>query len=50
MASREAKFSTEFEFGSLVRYNWAQNSETSKTHHFVLFFMSFLRFFEHSSF
>jgi hypothetical protein len=28
--SREAELSTEFEFGSLVHYNWVQNQETLK--------------------
>ena len=28
--TREAKSFTEFEFGGLVRYNWAQNQESSK--------------------
>ena len=44
--SREAKFSTEFEFGPKTH----RFQKTSKTHHFLLFFLSFLRFFEHSSY
>ena len=39
--SREAKSSTEFEFGSLVRYIWAQNGETSKNRRKTIIFCCF---------
>ena len=39
--SKEAKSSTEFEFGGLVRYNWAQNPESLKNRRKTFIFLCF---------